>query len=369
MHVSSGWYPDPSRPDTERFWDGTEWTEDSRPSSVDLLEEVDLAEEAALAEEVAAVAVRSTVGFELPTYEALARMGVETIGGADGDSPSGSGETAGDRVDEVTDASTQAGSRRPALKALCVVLVAAVVATGSFVAFGRHSDADAAVVAAVNSSLSDRSADVAISGSGSAAGNNFSLNGTGAIDFTQNAMQVSLDVTDGTQQVNEQAVYQNDVVYVNVGNAIGQIVPGKSWVSLTLSQLSSVAGVSSFGSNDTVGSDPAAALQALRQSGNGATDLGSSTVDGVHVEGYAVQMTNPHLGYKVYVDSAGQLVRLTTDVNETLVGRDLSETTTMDFSNYGTSVSVTPPPAGEVTPFQTFLKAAMALSAPSGSLD
>ena len=94
MHVSSGWYPDPSRPDTERFWDGTEWTEDSRPSSVDLLEEVDLAEEAALAEEVAAVAVSSTVGFELPTYEALARMGVETVGGADADSPSGSGAVA-----------------------------------------------------------------------------------------------------------------------------------------------------------------------------------------------------------------------------------------------------------------------------------
>jgi hypothetical protein len=359
VHVSSGWYPDPSRPGTERFWDGTEWTADSQPRSVDLPEEVDLAEE------VATVAVRSTVGFELPTYEVLARMGVHAVGASEGDSPGG----ARDRADDARDASTPARSRRRALKALSVVLGAAVVATGSFVPLGRHSDADAAVVAAVNSSLSDRSADVAISGSGSAVGNAFSLQGTGAIDFTQNAMQVSLDVTDGTKQVHEQAVYQNDVVYVKVGNAIGQIVPGKSWVSLTQSQLSSVAGVSSFGSNDTVGSDPAAALQSLRQSGNGGTDLGSSVVDGAHVEGYAVQVTNPHLVYKVYVDSAGQLVQLTTDLNETLAGQDPSETTTMDFSNYGTPVSVTPPPTSEVAPFQTFLKAAMALSAPSGSLD
>jgi hypothetical protein len=82
-----------------------------------------------------------------------------------------------------------------------------------------------------------------------------------------------------------------------------------------------------------------------------------------------VQLTNPDLSDKVYVDAAGQLVRLTTDVNETLAGQSLSETATMDFSNYGTSVSVTAPLAGEVVPFQSFLKDAQALSSPSGSLD
>jgi hypothetical protein len=41
------------------------------------------------------------------------------------------------------------------------------------------------------------------------------------------------------------------------------------------------------------------------------------------------------------------------------------EADTVDFSNYGAPVSVTPPPAVEVAPFQSFLNAAMSLSAHS----
>ena len=55
MHVASGWYPDPSRPGIERYWDGSEWT-DERPVPLP-------------------VPVRSTVGFELPSHEVLAQMG------------------------------------------------------------------------------------------------------------------------------------------------------------------------------------------------------------------------------------------------------------------------------------------------------
>jgi hypothetical protein len=169
--------------------------------------------------------------------------------------------------------------------------------------------------------------------------------------------------------VSEQVVYLNKVVYVNPGSALAETAPGKSWVSLNLSQLSSPGGTSALGFGKTLGSDPVTALQALRQEGNAATDLGPSTVDGVRVEGYSVQITNPDLGYEVYVDTAGQLIRVTTDVHETLVGQSLSESTTMDFSNYGAPVTVTAPPAGEVGPFQSILKAATALSELSGSLD
>lgn len=30
MHVPSGWYPDATRPNTERYWDGIAWTEQAR---------------------------------------------------------------------------------------------------------------------------------------------------------------------------------------------------------------------------------------------------------------------------------------------------------------------------------------------------
>lgn len=62
VRAASGWYPDPARPDTERYWDGGEWT-DERPVPI-----------ADPFEMMGAAPLRSTVGFELPSYEALARM-------------------------------------------------------------------------------------------------------------------------------------------------------------------------------------------------------------------------------------------------------------------------------------------------------
>ena len=55
MHLSSGWYPDPSQPGIERFWDGSEWAYE-RPVTV-------------------APPAQSTVGFELPSHQVVAQMG------------------------------------------------------------------------------------------------------------------------------------------------------------------------------------------------------------------------------------------------------------------------------------------------------
>jgi hypothetical protein len=75
VRVVSGWYPDPARPDTERYWDGSEWT-DERP--------VPVADPSAL---VDAAPLRSTVGFELPSAETLARMGAGARAGATTEKP------------------------------------------------------------------------------------------------------------------------------------------------------------------------------------------------------------------------------------------------------------------------------------------
>ncbi len=350
VDVECGWYPDPARPDVERYWNGTEWTEER------------LVPGAAPSGALTGVPMRSTVGFELPSYEDLAQMGAEAAAGTPDGASAGEGAHAGEGGS--TEKPKRTGTRR-VLRALSVILGAAVVASGSLIIVGRHSDANAAVVAAVNSALAGHTADISLTGSGSAAGSSFSLTGTGSIDFTQNAVQVSIDVADGAQQVSEQVIYENKVIYVNLGSAIGQVLPGRSWVSLSLSQLSSTSGVSALGSGNTLGSDPATALQTLRQEGNAATDLGPSTVDGASVEGYSVHITNPDLDYKVYINSAGQLVRVIGDVNETLAGQTVHEADTLDFSNYGAPVSVTAPPPGEVVPFQSFLNAAMSLSAHS----
>ena len=281
------------------------------------------------------------------------------------------------------------------VKALSLLLAMVLVGGGVFLLFGRHADADAAVADAVGAALASHSADFSVSGSGGAAGQTFTLTGSGAIDFTQNAMQMSLTVSSGSEQVTEQAVYLDKVMYLNLGSAIGQIVPGKSWIALDLGQLTQGNAAQSLGTGSSLGDDPAAALQALAQDGNQATDLGSSTINGIAVEGYAVHIdaatlnadiakenlpswmrdavasvSNPNVDYKVYVDNSGRLVRMTTETTATVRGLSVNEGVAMDFSDYGATVDVSVPPAGAVEPFQTFLQqAAGSLSGSSTTAD
>ena len=352
MSTPSGWYPDSTRPNTERYWDGRAWTEQARFPGVRPFESPvppSLAEPELTAEGV------------VPMFES---------------STTGAGAEAGPLQNHRP--------RRPVVvKALSLLLAMALVGGGAFLLFGRHADADAAVADAVNSALAGHSADFTVSGSGGAAGQNFTLTGSGAIDFTQNAMQMSVTVASGPQQITEQAIYLNKVIYLSLGSELGQILPGKSWLSLDLSQLTQGTAAQSLGSGSSLGNDPAAALEALAQDGNMATDLGPSTIDGVEVEGYAVHLdaatlnaeiakdnlpawmrdavasvSNPNVGYKVYVDGSGQLVRLTTQTTATVSGLSVSEGMSMDFSDYGATVDVSAPPAGDVESFQSFLQQA-----------
>jgi hypothetical protein len=47
----------------------------------------------------------------------------------------------------------------------------------------------------------------------------------------------------------------------------------------------------------------------------------------------------------------------------------VNDTTTLDFSDYDATVSVTAPPASQVAPFQEFLKAALSPSIPSAPVN
>jgi hypothetical protein len=283
------------------------------------------------------------------------------------------------------------GRRRLGWKPLTVALAAAVVAGGSFLLFGRKTNADAAVADAVNSSLDSHSADLVINGTATVAGKNITTSGIGAIDFQQNALQMSVNVAGGPLPITEQAVYLNKVIYLNLGPAVGEVVPGKSWVSLDLSQLSGSA--SSLGTGSSLSSNPTAALQALRQQGNTATELGQSTANGATVEGYSVHVnpmkvknelaqanlptwlkqaaestaSNADVTNKVYVDTSGHLARMADDVTLTEAGTSVTEATTMDFVHYGVPVSVSAPAAADVVSFQSFLQAAEAKEGAAGS--
>jgi hypothetical protein len=267
-------------------------------------------------------------------------------------------------------------------KVLTLVVAVVALAGGTFLFLGRHTNADAAVADAATTTLQAHSVDVAISGSVGVAGTTIAFTGSGAMDFAQNAEQLSLNESVGNQQLTENLVYLNKVAYVSIGNEIGQIFPGKSWVSLDLSSLSSSGAAASLGAGSSV-NDPASVLQALKADGNTVVDLGSSTVNGQSVQGYSVHLDATAINneiahenlpawmqqaiqelvsadevYDVYVNSSGLVVRVTVSVTATALSESINENVTMDFSNYGAAVSVTAPPADEVEPFQSFLQAA-----------
>jgi hypothetical protein len=362
MDTPTGWYADTTHPGSERYWDGSAWTNQRRTVEGVALEDSPPSALLAVPPEMPE-ATPQPVLVELATQTDAAE---------------------GTRRHRIR--------RRTAVKALSLVMAIVIVGVGAFLIFGRGKSADAAVTDAVNSALASKTADLVISGSGGAGDSNVTITGTGAIDLGQNALQMSLKVSGGPEQITEQAIYLNKTIYLNLGDAIGQVLPGKSWISLDLSQLTQGSATKSLGNGSSLSGDPAAVLQVLGQDGNQATDLGSSTFNGVNVEGYSVHVnpgaikaelakenlpawlqqavksvSNPNVTYKVYVDGSGQLARMTTDTSETVSGVAANEGITMDFTNYGVTVDITAPPAGEVATFQSFLQAAQALSGSSST--
>jgi hypothetical protein len=255
------------------------------------------------------------------------------------------------------------------------IVVAVVVST---VGSGSNAGGDAAVISAVNSSLANKTAQLTESVSISADGQTIAATGSGSVDFTTNEVQVALHVNIKGAEQDETAIYDAGVVYEQLPQ-VAQLIPGKSWVSLDLSALnaqsSSTTGPSSLGSN------PIAELRLLALQGNTVSALGSSSVNGVPVQGYSVTVDPSTINseiksadlpdwmkqalshvsatsavYKVYVDNAGQLSRDSTSITETVSGTTVTVNQTADFSDYGAAVSISIPPASQVVPLTEFLQ-------------
>jgi len=62
------------------------------------------------------------------------------------------------------------------------------------------------------------------------------------------------------------------------------------------------------------------------------------------------------LSMRIYIDGTGLLRRDVTDMTMTVSGISVTGALTMDFSAFGSPVTVTAPPAGEVETIRQFLK-------------
>jgi len=272
---------------------------------------------------------------------------------------------------------------------LAALVVVAGAAGTAVVASGGKS-AEAAVIDSVNSSMADRTAHVSMNLAVTTPSATVTGSGTGSIDFSQSAMQLQLTAGVAGQQIQLQALYIAGTVYEQIPD-LDQLIPGKSWISLDLSSLAAAGsqGSSTFGAGD----NPTAMLRLLAQQGNTVVSLGSSTIDGTSVQGYAVtldpavirselaqaklpswmsgalaQVNIGQTSMKVYVDGSGLLRRIGIDIAESIASSEkISVDESLDFSDYGAPVSVSAPPSDQVASFEQFLQEAQAAAGSSSS--
>ena len=271
------------------------------------------------------------------------------------------------------------GRRRPFILTVASVAALALIATMVVESHGGGTNADAAVITAVDTAMAGRSANLTATGSVVAAGQTVTFTGTGSVDFTNSAVAINVTASAAGQQIDEQAIYLAGVVYEQLPQ-IAQVAPGKSWVSLDLSSLRQAAGQGGAG----LGGNPLAMLHVLALQGNTVTDGGTTTLEGQSVHEYDVSL-NPAVIQKeldsanlpawlkqsvsqvtvhggsenVYIDDAGQLAGASYAVDETAgAAGTVTVSESLGFSDYGTPVAIAAPPADEVIPFSQLLQLA-----------
>jgi hypothetical protein len=330
-----GWYEDLFGRDQERYWDGKVWTSHTRAAGSD-----DPGPFAAVVPD-----------------DPFAEVSLEA---------------------GVAPAKTGRG-RAVFAAAAAVLLLAAGAGVGAYVLVG-HSEAAAteAVTTAASQSLDAKSADMSMTMTFSGMGLNEQITGQGAFDFPDQVGTFTVTLPVGGQQDSEQIIEDGGVVYVSLGGLLGQVAPGKSWVSASPGQLSSGSGSSSsLGGGVTQFSDPSQMLQQLQNSGATVTSDGQTTFDGTPVTAYSVtvptsaltkylgslpsslqQITSglslPNVTEKVYIESGGLLRGIDLPYSFGIMGKTFTMDMQMALSNYGTPVTVTPPPASEVLPYSQF---------------
>ena len=263
-----------------------------------------------------------------------------------------------------------------------VVTVAAVAVllagTGVAVYERSHSgpDTGTALTSAVATTEQSKTADVALSMSLAAGGPSVTIAGNGDSDLANNATNLTLAFSAGGQALTERAVIDGTTAYYNIGPLVGAIVPGKSWVSMDVGKSSSSSsGIGTGG----IFTDPSTLIAVIGAPGTALHALGPTVVNGSRLQQYSVhlgpagikkaiasdilpgnlraEMSMIHfsqLDYVVGVNGTNHVAQIRTTGAYSAAGEHFTVTGTMDMSDFGTPVTVVPPPAGAVVSFQRF---------------
>jgi hypothetical protein len=281
-----------------------------------------------------------------------------------------------DSVSEVEGAALNATPKRSRRgRALFVSLVGVglvVAATGAAFALSssKPSSAGAAVVVrrALDTTLATNSLAFTLSESVNAASTTIAVSGNGECDLTSALCGVTMDYSGVLSAAGTiHAVYSGGTVYLNLGSALSGLLPTQ-WISLPVSNSNSA----SLG----VSASPLAGLSLLASEGATVTNDGSVTENGQLMTQYTVtvdasqvqhlitsnaaklpswmtsaatKFSSGTVNETVDVDAAGRLGYVGVNVNETVAGTSVGVNIAETVTGYGVPVTVTVPPASEVT--------------------
>lgn len=253
----------------------------------------------------------------------------------------------------------------------------------------KTTSASGTADAAVNETITARAGPRATD----AQSTSITVTGMGQIDFRSESASMSLTEEISGRPVAVKVLVIAGRIFLSIAGQ-ASITGGKDWTQYPLN-LSSVNGAGSLGSAD----NPADFLRLVEQRGESAKRLGSSHMAGVEVTEFAVTMNSKvfraaeqqvldQMGLssaalqvaekavasagvptiKLWIDNSGLVRREALSLRESVSREFVSIETTGTFSNYGTPVDITAPPASDVVSYSTFLKDAAASSSGSNPL-
>ena len=265
----------------------------------------------------------------------------------------------------------------------------AIIAAGvGGVVASRHSGAPGSgmapadfVVSSTQSTLAQRTADVTFAGSVSAAGQDIPINGTGQVDFDTNTFSATMSENVASTSIAIRELIASGQFYMGMtidGHDMSQITGGAHWVGISLPDQASS---SSLGATNV---DPIDQLKALEQKGATVTSLGTKTIDGTTVSGYSVTPSHQEIENTiqqeiqqnqmsateaqqllqganligtftsdVWIDGSGLVQQEDMNVGGGSAG--INAKVTMNFLNYGTTVSIATPAPSDVIPYTQFV--------------
>lgn len=247
----------------------------------------------------------------------------------------------------------------------------------------------ALVAESAHATLSQKTADLTLTGAISVAGQKIPLTGSGLANFDTQLMSLDVGTTVSGMSMDIKELLASGKLYMSLkaaGHDFSELT-GKEWISLPLPT----------SADSLYGSDPFAQLKLLEQQGAAVTQLGHKTLDGRTVTGFsivpskasmlkgaqdelgkmgfdqsqasqienAIQSSTPPT-ITVWFDSSHLLRQTVMSMNMGSVVSGGSFSLEMDVSHYGVPVNITAPSPNDTVSFQQFLQDALKAGSSGG---